>query len=276
MTKITERNTHIQVLRGIAIVAVVLIHTCPKDLCQVYCRPFFNFAVGLFLFLSGFLTSWNQNSWSTFYKRRLQRVLIPYIIWTVVYTLLQRQPGRLAFNILTTRGAFHLYFIAVYVQLILLTPLIKMLATSRFRWIGWLITPVSILLFSYPGVIFPTPLPDRISLFWFTSCLGWFSYYYMGLLLRQTDFSIPDTFSRHAHLWIALALFLQVLEGRLWFALGYPDPGTPLKLSALLCNLFIMAAAFRYIRGGKTNPSSFWALVGDCSFGIYLSHVLFL
>ena len=272
----TEKNARIQVLRGIAIVAVVLIHTCPKGLWQVYFRPFINFAVGLFLFLSGYLTSWEQESWGRFFKKRLLRVLIPYVIWTVVYTLVKRQPERLAFNLLTTSGAFHLYFIAVYVQLVLLTPLIKMLAASRFRWIGWLVAPVSILLFSYPGVIFPSPLPDRLSLFWFTSCLGWFSYYYLGLLLRQTDFSIPDTFSRHAPLWIALALFLQVLEGRLWLALGYPDPGTPLKLSALVCNLFIMAAAFRYIRDGKTNPSSFWVQVGDCSFGIYLSHVLFL
>ena len=276
MTGTLPKNKRIQVLRGIAILAVILIHTCPGGLWQVYCRPFVNFAVGLFLFLSGFLTSWDQEDWGAFFKRRLLRVLVPYVIWTILYTLVKRQPERLAFHLLTTQGAFHLYFIFVYVQLVLLTPLVKRLAASRFRWTGWLITPLSILVFSYPGLVLPAPLPGRISLIWFLSCLGWFSYYYMGLLLRQTDFSVPSRFFRRPYLWITVALVLQILEGRIWFALGYPDPGTPFKLTSLLCNLLIMAVAFRFIRDGETEHSSFWTRLGDCSFGIYLSHVLFL
>lgn len=49
--KITKEMSHkIQILRGGAIIAVVLIHNTPVGILQVLCRPFFNFAVGLFLF----------------------------------------------------------------------------------------------------------------------------------------------------------------------------------------------------------------------------------
>ena len=44
------KDEKIQVLRAIAIIAVVMIHTCPYGLEQVVCRPFLNFAVPLFLF----------------------------------------------------------------------------------------------------------------------------------------------------------------------------------------------------------------------------------
>ena len=46
------KNTKIQVLRAMAIVSVVIIHTCGS----VYIRPFVNFCVALFIFLSGYLT----------------------------------------------------------------------------------------------------------------------------------------------------------------------------------------------------------------------------
>lgn len=48
-----EQSTRIQVLRGCAIAAVVLIHNTPPGMWQVWCRPLLNWSVGLFLFLSG-------------------------------------------------------------------------------------------------------------------------------------------------------------------------------------------------------------------------------
>lgn len=42
-----NKSYRIQVLRGLAIIAVVLIHNTPSGLAQVWCRPFINFSVGL-------------------------------------------------------------------------------------------------------------------------------------------------------------------------------------------------------------------------------------
>jgi fucose 4-O-acetylase-like acetyltransferase len=50
------RDRYLQALRGLAIAAVVLIHCLPQCVATVALRPFLNFSVALFLFLSGLLT----------------------------------------------------------------------------------------------------------------------------------------------------------------------------------------------------------------------------
>ena len=50
-----EQSYNIQIARGIAIFAVVSIHHVPGTGVFI-ARPFLNFAVGLFLFLSGMLS----------------------------------------------------------------------------------------------------------------------------------------------------------------------------------------------------------------------------
>ena len=45
-----KQSYKIQMLRGIAIISVVFIHNTPPGILSAICRPFLNFAVGLFLF----------------------------------------------------------------------------------------------------------------------------------------------------------------------------------------------------------------------------------
>ena len=78
-----QKSAKIQALRGLAIIAVVFIHCTPHGMTLVVCRPFLNFAVGLFLFLSGLLS--DASRWKP--SKRLAKILIPYAIWTFLYTL---------------------------------------------------------------------------------------------------------------------------------------------------------------------------------------------
>lgn len=50
------KDRYLQALRGLAIAAVVLIHCLPQCTASVALRPFLNYSVALFLFLSGLLT----------------------------------------------------------------------------------------------------------------------------------------------------------------------------------------------------------------------------
>ena len=93
-------NNMVQVFRALAIVAVVMIHTTPLGNWQVFCRPFINFSVATFLFLSGYLTKISNDNWCAFYKKRIIRVIIPYVIWTVLYTLASRNIEKLPVNLL--------------------------------------------------------------------------------------------------------------------------------------------------------------------------------
>ena len=66
----------IQILRGLAIMGVVLIHNTPVGIEQVIYRPFINYSVGLFLFLSGLLTNYQTLDFTKYPKI----LLIPYIV----------------------------------------------------------------------------------------------------------------------------------------------------------------------------------------------------
>ena len=79
-----KKSYMIQMLRGLAIIAVVFIHNTPGGLPQVFCRPFLNFSVGLFLFLSGMLSC--ADKWKP--RKRIMKIVIPYVIWTLLYVIL--------------------------------------------------------------------------------------------------------------------------------------------------------------------------------------------
>ena len=51
------KDRYLQAVRGAAICVVVLIHCLPQCDASVAVRPFFNWGVAAFIFLSGYLTS---------------------------------------------------------------------------------------------------------------------------------------------------------------------------------------------------------------------------
>lgn len=72
--KLTKEESHkVQIIRGLAIIAVVCIHNTPSGMAQVLWRPFLNFAVAIFLFISGMLS--NAQKWSPAY--RIKKIIIP-------------------------------------------------------------------------------------------------------------------------------------------------------------------------------------------------------
>ena len=87
-------NAKIQLIRAISIAAVLIIHVLPKDTnTQIMVRPFVNFAVATFLFLSGYLTKFDKYFYQNKCLKRIKRVLIPYAIWTVIYTVIHHKQG---------------------------------------------------------------------------------------------------------------------------------------------------------------------------------------
>lgn len=303
-------NPKVQVLRAFAIVAVVFIHTCPDGMFQVCFRPFVNFGVGLFLFLSGWLTR-PQETWLPFFRKRIVRVLVPYIIWTVIYALQKGALDKISCNLLTAKANAAFYYIFVYVQFVLLTPLLFRLAQSRLCWAGWLVAPLSVVLFRYVPYALGLPIPSLVNDFWSICCMGWLCFYYLGLLMgngllycpggrshksssRVSDGSFPEGKMFFGMLvLLAVSLCAQIMEGYLWLRLGWPNCGSQLKMTSLLTTLAVLLLANKWLTGaGSVDCSSVksaaWAVresfrgrvcrllicVGDRSFGIYLIHIL--
>lgn len=96
MNKLDKVKSYkIQVLRGIAIIAVVCIHNIPNtENGQILCRPFVNFAVGLFLALSGFLS--DMNNWKPakrikkfFHRMYCGHLFMFFLTVKVIYLMFQ-------------------------------------------------------------------------------------------------------------------------------------------------------------------------------------------
>ncbi|MBR1946572.1 MAG: acyltransferase [Bacteroidaceae bacterium] len=268
----------IQVFRALSIIAVVMIHTTPSGEWQVFCRPFINFSVATFLFLSGYLTKIENDNWYAFCKKRIIRVIIPYIIWTTVYTLPQILSGGsillLAKNLITAKSAAIMYYILVYIQFVLLTPLLGNLAKSKYRHLGWFITPIYTLIFKY-YVLFTGCENVYVSQFWYTPCFVWFTYYYLGLLLGNKIINSKYSLKTLVLLYIA-SIALEMVEGYGWFLLGSVNCGSSLKLSSALASSIFILIVYNVLNKHINIKSKFLSSLGDYSFGIYLCHIMIM
>lgn len=270
-------NKKIQILRAIAIIAVVLIHTNVTGIIGVINRPFLNFAVALFIFLSGYLTDININDWKKFYKKRILRVLIPYVIWSCIYTIAYNDFDSFIYKFLTANCCNIYYYIFVYIQFVLITPLIIKLIKSRYNWIGWLITPISIFIIRYicnfMNIKLGFPFPG-------TNFFVWFSYYYLGIMLGNKVLDYNLNYSKTVFLYI-ISIVIALIEGMVWYKLGdYDMATTQVRLTSIISSMVAMFISYLYIidkNDVKDNKlTKLLIIVGDSSFGIYLSHILIM
>lgn len=269
-----NKSKKIQLLRGLAIIAVVFIHTTPEGMTQVVCRPFLNIAVGTFIFLSGMLS--DAQKWKPF--KRLTKVLPPYVIWTFLYTLTlsYRTPDLIVRKyiryLISGNSAAIMYYIFVYCEFTLVIPLIDKLAKSRFKYLGFLISPLEIICARLLPIIFEIQLNKYISSIVGLSCLGWFTYFYLGYTLGNYHTSINGRTRTIVGFW-AISILIQMLEGYWYYSMGISDCGTQLKLSAVLSGSLFCILAFRYIEKDSTKKLSFLVTLGNYSFGIFFSHI---
>lgn len=275
MLAINEHNSaRIQALRGLAIIAVVFIHTTPSGIVSVFCRPFLNIAVGSFLFLSGLLS--DAKKWKPL--KRLVKILVPYAIWTLAYTVIQsyNAPDWIISNYLHhlafADSAAMMYYVFVYCEFVLLIPLIDKLSKSRFKYLGFIISPLEIICVRLIPIVLGLEVNKYIGIIARLSCLGWFTYFYLGYLLGNGRLSIKSKTGTVAVFW-AVSILLQMLEGYWYYSMGAQDCGTQLKLTAVLSGSLFCILAFRYIEAVGSKAPSLLVTLGDHSFGIYFSHL---
>lgn len=271
---INNKSYNIQLLRGLAIIAVVFIHNTPDGIAQVFCRPFLNFAVGLFLFLSGMLS--DAKKWNP--KKRLLKVLIPYIIWTLVYVLISQydQPKNIPVEylkgLLAGNSAPMMYYVFIYCEFTLLIPLIDKLARSKYKYLGFIVAPLEIILMRLLPLLLHIEINGYVVLIQGISCLGWFTYYYLGYLLGN---SIIELKASTKTLWIcwSISIILQMLEGYLYFYLGESNCGSQLKITSILTGTIFVLLGYKFIYSERKIKLTFLYALGNASFGIYFSHM---
>ena len=153
MTTKSERLIELDILRGLSIIGVILIHivglsfhfwnegsTVWTGLITI--DQFFRFSVPLFVFISGYTLyskySNNFQIWK-FYSRRIGRILPWYFFWGIIiyiYLHSQVKPGFIDYPtwklILLGKVDYHLYFVSMIFQLYIIFPVLLWLY-KKFR-----------------------------------------------------------------------------------------------------------------------------------------------
>lgn len=144
-----KREVYPDILRILAISFVVMIHCMIGIIttaalygtrtwyAAIIINPLLRTGVPVFFMLSGYLTLNNPKtlSFGSFYKKKLTRVLIPFIIWDVIYFLVNSltdaeagiQPLRFFTELFDSGSNYHLWYVYTIAALYLLAPFLKII-----------------------------------------------------------------------------------------------------------------------------------------------------
>lgn len=277
---VTNRETYFDFLRGVAIIAVVLIHTFPQQPCESYVvlRQLIGFAVPLFLAISGYFVSNKEFSdkkeFFTFFRKQSLKIYIPVIIWSIPYLCEMLLKGRVVEAIILyfVCGMSIYYFVALIIQCYLLLPMIKRKMNGYMLTFFLLLTLATNALFTYLMQIKGVAVPAIVYVGIFPALIGFFA---IGVYLRKNGRDY------NPYLWLVLAVitcFFSYMETK-WLQ-SFNGGGVGTKPSNLILCFFVVLFLFSSRFQRRINldniVSKALLFVGKYSFGIYLIHCFFV
>jgi surface polysaccharide O-acyltransferase-like enzyme len=154
-----SRHLWADFVRNIGILLVILGHVSGMVLQRGDRIPFFDWLVGdlfnviaracvpLLFMVSGALLLPRQESIGDFYRKRFQRVIFPFLFWSVLY-LLWNNAGyqnytlinafkTIVVNIVTKPAEYHLWFMYELFGVYMLAPLIRKAVDSKYETVLW-------------------------------------------------------------------------------------------------------------------------------------------
>ena len=287
--EVNNRDLFWQEARGLCIVAVIMAHLPIGEGENVSYwlsfRQIINFPVACFLFISGFFS---KSTYSDIFEnggKRLQKLVIPYLFWSVAYTAIFSIASlwthteyfswhRVVINLFLGQAASPLYFIIVLIQLTLITPVIHSIVKSQnalLKVLCLLITPIYLLILYSYQIIHAAELP-----YYAVAFPAWFSFYYMGVYIKYHG--LIDIKSIYLTMGILFAIILSLFESNLIYnnlhLAGFAS-------SQIKCSSFIYAAIlcicfYKLSCNDKQHKPTFLSRLGDYSYSVYYIHLLIL
>lgn len=295
---LTKRDESFDALRGIAIIAVVAIHASSYifgsetfsldsngfNVALLY-RQTLNFAVPVFLFISGY---WMSNKkvdsfeeYKQFLIQRLKRIVVPYLFWSIfILSIVATRTQvfdvqEILFKLLTGGAIGPYYFIVLIAQFYILTPIFQRVNKNSYGFILILLINLLSLSFSYfTRLYFGSSFFSSLSVY-AMPFYAWIIFYELGILYRNVD---KHKISKHAATLIVIsiifALTMSLFEAKIIF-IKYNNlefAASAVKFSSFLYSgCFI--TGFLYIRQKVSKWSNLLVSLGNYSFGIYLIHM---
>lgn len=276
-----EKNLYFQELRAVCVIAVIFIHSISFssessqtnfDFLLVF-RQFINFPVAFFFFLSGYFTT------STTYKgifKRIKRLLIPFLIWTSIYwgvALLQNREWNfrdIIFSFFNGSGpGYHLYYLVVMFQLVILTPILIKIISSSKKWIKiatFLLTPIFLIFVYWINL-------NQIDFLYRSIFINWLLFFLLGIYIRKNECVFQRIPMIRLIGFLMFALLLSIWESIYMYqnlgSIGFAT--SQIKFSSYLfsVSLILLLQRCQY----HVKNKSFLVIIGNYSFGIYLIHL---
>lgn len=295
---INNRDIYWQNIRGICIIAVVCIHCSGysdnyifNEFNSVYyliIRNLINFPVPCLFFLSGFFSKMSLyeqlDDKYTYIRRRLFKLLIPYLLFSFVYIIFQllllirTHDHNSIYNYLLSvpkliicgEAATPLYFTVVLSYFTLLTPLLfKILKTSNWK-LPLLITPVITIFVYICKICFSYDLK------YIVLSPIWISFYYFGILLSCKKIDFSKIKNRTVILLCLSSYFLEIIESLIIYnnTSVKSFAFSQMRITAFSYSFFIILILLVYKK--KKYQRSILTTIGDYSYGIYMIHYLWL
>jgi surface polysaccharide O-acyltransferase-like enzyme len=292
MEKIKKYNPAVDALRIIAILAVIFIHTTTRTIqistqnfqiipWSLFLNQIFRFAVPLFFMISGFVLELNHHaneSYFTYFKKRINRIFIPYIFWSGIYYFFIHTGEKETFlqALLAGSASYQLYFIPSILIFYLIFPFIhnfyKFLGSI---WITILFGLIQIVILYYDYNVHPLRLfsPEQTALF------NYFVFY-AGIVLANN----VERFTSFIRRWRLL-----FLSGTLIFAFSVFYEGQSLYIKthnylyfysqwrpSVLIYTFFLAGFLYYIFDRNIIRVSIIKALSKLSFFVFFIHVIIL
>ena len=245
-----------------------------------WCVPVFVMITGSLL-----LSKPTTENLPSYYLRRLDRILIPLIVWTVVYLLVNAYSvgtldlEQVKTNILTGTVYFHLWYLYMLLGLYLVVPLVQRLVWRRSqRQLGRLTAFSLVLSIVYTYTL---PLIANTQLIFLTMFPPYIAYLMAGYYIGSAPKSVIQS-KTAAILAIASGFAIMIFTGLLAENLGSRAWGimytnhNPLVILMSLC-LFSLAKDLLWASNpDESTASRFVMRIAPLTFGIYVIHPLFI
>jgi len=293
-----DRDLSFDAFRGLAIIAVVAIHTSDTGFPWRYSatgewnffflvayRQLLNFAVPAFIFISGYWLSKEPikslKDYKTFLIKRLSLIFIPYLFWAFIllgYAVVKTHDinvYRIIFKLLTGGAGRGYFFIILIAQLYVITPLLQYINRKPYALILVLILNIISLSALYLSRVYNIigHLPAALPFY------SWIIFYEIGLLIGSCGDKTFVAKNMRFFILPALLVFLLAseLEGMI-LLLKYDNlsfAASAVKYSSFLYSVSIILG-FLFIRERIRYWPKSLVLIGSYSFGIYLIHPFIL
>ena len=272
-----ERNYKLDLLRVIAIMMIILMHSPMPKSAPGYVLVGISYltapGIGLFFMISGALLLGNKLNTSVFLKKRFTKIVFPTIFWALFYLIINHisHPYNLSDGIkiilsipFSAQGHGVLWFMYTLAGLYLITPILsKWLRTASRKEVEFYLFLWGIsLLYPYLSQIFFIDKSPTGILYYFTGYIGYFLLgYYM------------NTYSESRVIQIVIAAVFALI-----IPLALYGSGLDFDFYSMLWYLSLPVASMAFVWFYFVNQSSNKELkliseVSRLSFGIYLVHI---